>query len=126
MRRALMGLTALCLSACAYPEYVNDEYRYIPLATFAHDNHTYRVFDKPSAGKLIITPSLATAMSDGVIRNATFGRYNNRTERATLEDAAAAFLGRQGRNCTITDGSLIYDPQWEFTYTCEVVYTAAP
>ena len=126
MHRALAGLMALCLTACVYPEYVNDEYRYIPLATFAHDNHTYRIFDKPSAGKLIITPSLVTAMSDGVIRNATFGRYDNRTERGTLETAAAAYLARHGRKCAITDGSMVYDPQWEFTYVCEVVHTAQP
>ncbi len=126
MHRAFAAVAALCLSACAYPEYVNDEYRYIPLATFAHDNNSYRIFDKPSAGKLVITPSLATAMSDGVIRNATFGRYHNRTERGTLEAAASAYLARHGRKCTITDGSMIYDPQWEFTYICEVVYTAQP
>ena len=126
MHRVLVGFMVLGLSACAYPEYVNDDYRYIPLATFAHGNHTYRVFDKPSAGKLIITPSLATAMSDGVIRNATFGRYDNRTERRTLEAAAGAYLARYGRKCTITDGNLIYDPQWEFTYACEIAYTAQP
>jgi hypothetical protein len=126
MHRALVGFAALCLSACAYPQYVNDDYRYIPLTTFAHDNHTYRIFDKPSAGKMIITPSLVTAMSDGVIRNATFGRYHNRTERQTLEAAAAAYLARHGRNCAITSGSLAYDPQWEFTYVCEIVYTAQP
>lgn len=126
MHRALIALTALCLSACAYPEYVNDEYRYIPLVSFAHDNHTYRIFDKPSAGKLIITPSLATAMSDGVIRNVTFGRYENRTERDTLKAAVEAYLARQGRTCTVNEGSMIYDPQWEFTYNCEVVYTAQP
>lgn len=126
MHRALAGFLALLLSACAYPHYVNDEYRYIPLATFAHDNHSYRVFDKPSAGKLIITPSLATAVSDGVIRNATFGRYHNRTGRDTLETAASAYLARHGRKCTITDGTLVYDPQWEFTYVCEIVYTAQP
>ena len=53
-------------------------------------------------------------------------RYSNRTERDVLEAAANAYLASLGRKCTITDGSLIYDPQWEFTYTCEVVYTAAP
>lgn len=126
MRTSVLGLTALLLSGCAYPEYVNDDYRYIPLTNYAYENHTYRVFDKPSSSKLIITPSLATAMSDGVLRNVTFGRYNNRTERETLEAAATAYLSSLGRKCTITDGSLIYDPQWEFTYTCEVVYTAEP
>ena len=57
MRTLILGLTALLLSACAYPQYVNDDYRYIPLTNFAHDNASYRVFDKPSSGKLIITPS---------------------------------------------------------------------
>jgi hypothetical protein len=122
----LIGVMAALLSACAYPQYVNDEYRYIPLKTFAHDNRSYRIFDKPSAGKLIITPSLATAVSDGVIRNATFGRYHNRTERHTIETAAQAFLTSQGRKCTLTGGDLVYDPQWEFTYVCEIVYTATP
>lgn len=126
IRAAVLAVLALTLGACVYPEYVNDQYRYIPLVTFTHNNASFRIFDKPSAGKLIITPSLATAMSDGVIRNVTFGEYNNTTERKTLQAAATAYLAGAGRKCTITDASLIYDPQWEFTYTCEIKYTAYP
>ena len=125
MRKAILAL-ALLLSACAYPQYVNDEYRYIPLINFSHDNRSYRIFDKPSANKLIITPSLTMAMSDTVIRNATFGRYANPTPRDVLEAAVSAYLTTNGRKCQITDGSLIYDPQWEFAYTCEIKYTATP
>lgn len=120
------AILVVALQGCAYPHYVNDEYRYIPLTTFAHENQSYRIFDKPSAGKLIVTPSLATAMSDNVIRNVTFDRYNNTTARETLEAAVAAYLARQGRKCEITGASLIYDPQWEFTYNCEIKYTAYP
>ena len=69
MRRKFTALVLLGLSACAYPHYVNDEYRYAPLTNFAHDNRSFRIFDKPSAGKLVITSSLTTAMSDVVIRN---------------------------------------------------------
>lgn len=123
---SVVAAAAIALSACAYPGYVNDEYRYIPLVTFAHDNNSFRIFDKPSAGKLIITPSLATAGSDFVIRNVTFDEYNNTTNRATFEAAVQAYLGSNGRKCTITGGAPIYDPQWEFTYTCEIKYTAAP
>ncbi|MDZ4870495.1 MAG: hypothetical protein SGI91_24475 [Alphaproteobacteria bacterium] len=128
MLRPIIATTMLAaaLQACAYPSYVNDEYRYIPLTTFAHENQSYRIFDKPSAGKLIVTPSLATAVSDTVIRNVTFDRYNNTTARETIEAAVAAYLERQGRKCDVTGGSLIYDPQWEFTYTCDVKYTAYP
>jgi hypothetical protein len=122
------GLTGalLALGGCAYPQYVNDEYRYIPLTNFAHENASYRIFDKPSAGKLIITPSLATAVSDSVIRNVTFDEYNNTTARETLQAAVLAYLGKQGRKCEVTGANLIYDPQWEFTYTCEIKYTAYP
>lgn len=126
MHRAIAAALALCLSACAYPQYVNDEYRYIPLTTFAHENQSYRIFDKPSAGKLIITPSLATAMSDGIIRNVTFGRYNNVTAREALQAAVAAYLANNGRKCTVTGANQVYDPQWEFTYACEINYTAYP
>lgn len=119
-------MALMSLAGCAYPEYVNDDYRYIPLTTFAHENRSFRIFDKPSAGKLIITPSLSTAVSDVMIRNVTFGKYNNTTEQDKLQDAVAAYLQAQGRKCSITGSNLMYDPQWEFTYTCEVRYTAMP
>ncbi len=126
MRRKITALVLLGLSACAYPHYVNDEYRYVPLTNFAHDNRSFRIFDKPSAGKLVITSSLTTAMSDVVIRNATFDKYNNSVERQALENAVTAYLAGQGRTCIVTGSSLMYDPQWEFTYTCELHYTAVP
>ena len=126
MQMRLSLVAALALSACAYPSYVNDEYRYIPLITFAYDNNSFRIFDKPSAGKLIITPSLATAGSDFVIRNVTFDEYDNATDRKALEAAVAAYLASAGRKCAITGGAPVYDPQWEFTYTCEINYTVQP
>jgi hypothetical protein len=125
-RSALAGLLLLSMSACAYPHYVNDDYRYIPLTTFAHENRQFRIFDKPSSGKLIITPSLSTAVSDVVIRGATFGNYNNTVEQQSIEGAVKAYLASQGRRCTVTGSSLMYDPQWEFTYACEITYTAMP
>jgi hypothetical protein len=126
MPRAAILLLVLGLSACAYPQYVNDEYRYIPLTDFSHQNQSYRIFDKPSSGKLIITTSLAMAVSDNVIRNVTFGKYHNTTPRETIEAAVAAYLASAGRKCTVTDATLLYDPQWEFTYTCDIKVTAYP
>ncbi|MBP6012422.1 MAG: hypothetical protein KBA31_09360 [Alphaproteobacteria bacterium] len=127
MHRTLsLGLAALCLTACAYPKYVSDEYRYIPLTTFAYDNYSFRIFDKPSAGKLVITPSLGNAVSDTVIRNVTFGKYNNAIGQEKIEKAVIAYLAANGRKCQTTGATLLYDPQWEFTYTCEIKYTAYP
>ena len=102
MRRATAAaLLALAAGGCAYPGYVHDEYRYIPLTNFAHDNQSYRIFDKPSAGKLIITPSLATAMSDNIIRNVTFGRYNN----AFCRSGAGSFAAGRAARRVAADGS---------------------
>ena len=39
----------------------------------------------------------------------------SRLSQAQIEAAVAAYLERQGRKCDVTGGSLIYDPQWEFT-----------
>ena len=122
----LLAVAAVALQACTYPQYVSDEYRYVPLTTFAHDNRSYRIFDKPSAGKLVITSSLTMAVSDTVIRNVTFDEYNNATAREKLDAAVAAYLASQGRKCEITNASQIYDPQWGFTYSCEIKYTAYP
>ena len=127
MNRAIIAtMAALTLSACTYPKYISDEYRYIPLTTFAYENNSFRIFDKPSAGKLVITPSLSTAMSDTVIRNVTLGKYNNAVNQETIEKAVAAYLTSNGRKCQPTGSTLLYDPQWEFTYACEIKYTAYP
>ena len=125
MRPAAIVL-ALALTACAYPGYVNEDYRHIPLTTFAHDNRSYRIFDKPSAGKLVVTPSLSMAVSDNVVRTVTFDRYHNKTPPEKIEAAVAAYLMSHGRKCVVTGGVLVYDPQWEFTYNCEIKTTAYP
>jgi hypothetical protein len=119
-------LVFFALAGCAYPQYVNDEYRYVPLTNFSHDNRSFRIFDKPSAGRLVITPSLSTAMSDVVIRGATFGEFHNATDQTTLERAVEAYFVALGRSCKLTGSSLIYDPQWEFSYECALRYTSTP
>lgn len=115
--------THLALVACSTPQHISDEYRDIPRTTFAFNNNAYRIFDKPSAGKLVITPSVASAMSDSLLRNVTFGAYGNASPQASIEAAVAAYLANNGRKCATDSATLIRKPQWEFAYTCEIVYT---
>jgi hypothetical protein len=124
MHRALIVAFALPLAACAAPQDIGDDYRNVPRANFAFDGNTYRIFDKPSAGKLVVTPSVANAMSDSVIRKVTFGTYGNAVSVASMEAAVAAYLTSNGRKCAPDSATLVRRPKWEFTYTCEIKYTA--
>ena len=123
--RSLLPAVAahLALVACSTPQHISDEYRDIPRTMFAFDNNAYRIFDKPSAGKLVITPTVASAMSDSLIRNVTFGAYGSAAPQASIEAAVAAYLANNGRKCTTDSATLIRKPQWEFAYSCEVAYT---
>jgi hypothetical protein len=124
LRHLVLAAAAhLTLTGCSAPQHISDDYRDIPRTTFAFDNNAYRIFDKPSAGKLVITPSVASAMSDSLIRNVTFGAYGNASPQASIEAAVAAYLANNGRKCTTDSATLIRKPQWEFAYTCEVAYT---
>jgi hypothetical protein len=79
-----------------------------------------------AAHKLIITRSVGGAMSDTMLRGVTFGAYNNAVPQAEVEAAVLAFLSGSGRTCTTTEGTKLAAPRWEFTYSCEVKFTAAP
>jgi hypothetical protein len=113
----------LILTSCSAPQHISDEYRDTPRTRFAFDNNAYRIFDKPSAGKLVITPSVANAMSDSVIRNVTFGAYGNAAPQSSIEAAVTAYLASNGRRCATDSATLVRKPQWEFAYTCEIKYT---
>jgi hypothetical protein len=124
MHRPLLLIVALTLAACSAPQHIGDEYRNVPRTTFAFEGNTYRIFDKPSAGKLVVTPSVANAMSDQLIRKMTFGAYGNAAPKASMESAVAAYLTSNGRKCTTDSATLVRKPQWEFAYSCEIKYTA--
>lgn len=124
MYRTFAVAFALLLAACTAPQHISDEYRNVPRTTFAFDGNTYRIFDKPSAGKLVVTPSVAAAMSDSVLRKVTFGAYGNAVPKSSMEAAVAAYLTSNGRKCATDSATLVRKPQWEFTYSCEIKYTA--
>jgi hypothetical protein len=124
MHRPFVLTLALTLAACSAPQHLGDEYRNVPRTTFAHDGNTYRIFDKPSAGKLVVTPTVANAMSDSLLRKMTFGTYGNAAPKSSMEAAVAAYLTSSGRKCAAISAALVHKPQWEFTYSCEIKYTA--
>jgi hypothetical protein len=126
LRALTAAVTALCLSACTAPQQLGADYRDVPRTNFTHANNTYRIFDKPSAGKLVITRSVGGAMSDTMLRGVTFGAYNNAVPQTEVGAAVAAYLSSSGRTCTTSEGTKLAAPKWEFTYSCEIKFTAAP
>lgn len=120
MRRAGMALgLAVGLTGCASIDYATDEYGSVPLVTHDYQDHTYRIFDKSGANKLMITPTLGAAAGDGAIRGLTLGLFNNDVPEPVFHGAADSYLASTGRKCSVVgQGVLIVRPQWEFHYQC--------
>ncbi len=117
--RAILLLAALTLGGCANLDYAADNYGNTPLTELDHDGHPYRVFDKPSQNRLMITSSIGSAIGGGLIRGATFGLFSNHPSEPVMQAAAAEYLKSTNRACTLQTGQLIAQPQWEFRYSCK-------
>jgi hypothetical protein len=115
---------ALLLGGCASANYVMSEYGGVPLKHFEMgDGQTYRVFDKPDANKLMITPSLDRAAGAGFVSGLTFGAVptqDNLGPKPEYERASLAYLTSTGRTCRLIDGYVVIQGQWEFKYDCSV------
>jgi hypothetical protein len=113
---------ALMLSGCASANYVMSEYSGVQLKHFEMaEGQTYRVFDKPEANKLMITPSLDRAAGAGFVSGLTFGAVpaqDNLGPKPEYERASLAYLASTGRTCRLIDGYIVIQGQWEFKYDC--------
>jgi hypothetical protein len=119
---------ALALAGCVSGpaiDYIRAEYTGIDVVPFAVGDDEYRVFDKPAANKLMITPSLAKSASIGVQRGATFGALDQSHVTKPYSDAAAAYLESTGRKCRVVSTELLARPQYEVKYDCSVPPAAA-
>jgi hypothetical protein len=109
---------ALCiLSGCAGLSHAM-QYNDVAVIAFDHAGHGWRIFDKPGEGRLMITPSIGRAAGVGAATGATFGLANTQIRREEFQGAAEAWLASTQRRCTVTEGALVIEPQWEFMYTC--------
>ena len=85
---------------------------------------SYRVYDKPKHGKILVqrNPAGAVAQSfvGGLLLNPTIAAAPN-----LLSTGGQQYLRQTGRTCQIRDGYLVVEPSWEFAYDCESVVTGA-
>jgi hypothetical protein len=105
------------LSGCAgFDEAVevSDQYAGTPVVRYDNAGGSWRISDKPNEGRLKIGPSLAGSFSAAFGRAVTF----TAPPRDEYQDTVEEWLAGRGRNCSVTEGYLLVDPQWEFKYSC--------
>lgn len=111
---ALAVIVLLALAGCSGVNYVLQEYGSVQRIEWRDSGGTgFRIYDKPSESKMMITPSLGAAFVQG----ATFGA--SRSIGQVYEDAANEWLAAQGRqSCKAIRTVNILDPQHEVEYRC--------
>ena len=114
MRKALVaGIVGFgLLAGCSGMNYAIENYSDIKPIQFVQSGKTFRIFDKPIEGRLMITPSIGSA----AVQGATFGAAA--AAEMTYKLAAQAYLDSTDRNCKAGDMTLVVQPQWETFYTC--------
>ncbi|MGK8640342.1 hypothetical protein [Brucella anthropi] len=111
---------ALALTGCAGVNYAMTHYSGVPVKSFtASTGSDYRIYDKPTENRLMITPSIAASMGGGAIKGATFGAYNPSNSEVVYRDAAEEYLKSTGRSCSVRDITLVLEPQYEARYECK-------
>lgn len=119
MKQAVL-VGAIALSGCAGANYAMTHYSNVPVHSFTSSNGaTFRIFDKPTENRMMITPSLAASMGGGAVKGITFGMANPSSSEVVFRDAAEQYIRSTGRVCRATDIAKVIDPQFEIRYTCE-------
>ena len=85
---------------------------------FEANDATWRIFDKPAEGRLMITPTIGESMTEGMLSGLTFGAADTDIPKPQYQSAVEQWLARSGRHCTVIDGYKLIKPQWEFKYRC--------
>ena len=119
-RKALMVTAlALGLGGCAGMQHAMEHYGSITPVEVTMPDDTYRVFDKPSDTRIMVTSSLNSAAQQGALKGFTLGIADTTPPQMRFQAAAEKYLKDRGRGgCRITSGVLLVQPQYEFRYAC--------
>lgn len=121
MKSVVVAACAL-LSGCAGANYAMEHYSGVPIQQFkASNGATYRIFDKPTESRLMITSSIGDALGGGAVQGMTLGAVRPSSAAVLFRDAAEEYLKSTGRTCTTRDTTLVIDPQYEVRYECTAV-----
>lgn len=115
----LIAASAIALVGCAGVQHAMTHYSGIEPVNVAMPDDTYRVFDKPADGRVMVTSSLGAAAAQGFGSGLLLNAVDNTPPLPSFQAAAEKHFVDTGRtNCRITQGYLVVKPQFEFRYTC--------
>ena len=107
------------VTACSGLSYVIENYSSVEMQQFTYADETWRIFDKPNENKLMITPSMGSAMAGGAKTGLTLGLAGNQGDPENrFRTAAMMFVKQKEGSCVIIEGKLLINPQYEYTYKC--------
>jgi hypothetical protein len=123
MRLALITIafvTAItALTGCAGMSYAMKHYSNTPVEKFSYHGKIYRMFDKPSDTRIMITPSIGDSMGQGAVKGLTLMAADTSIPKPVFQEAVEAYLSQKHGECIIVDGYKVIEPQWEFRYSCK-------
>jgi hypothetical protein len=125
MRAVCIAAMTVLLGGCAVISDSVQEYSFVKVEYVTMPDDTYRVFDKPEAGKMLVSSSIASATSQSL--RAAVLLKDNTPPRSNFEAAAGEYLSNGGRTgCRIVDAYLLIAPQYEVKYDCAPLPPPAP
>lgn len=117
MKWSILAVAAV-VGGCSGVGYIVTAYSSVTPQDVTTAYDTFSVFDKPSEGRMMVTSSVGAAFGNGVVGGLTLNSTNAHPPKPIFQEAAEQFLARSGRQCKITDGYVLVNPQWEFKYDC--------
>ena len=105
------------LTGCAGMD-AAEQYSNAPLVYYTNTSDTWRIFDKPTESRLMITPSLGHSAAAGMLSGLTLGAADTDIPKSEYQQAVEGWFASTGRACKVNDGYKLIRPQWEFKYSC--------
>jgi hypothetical protein len=125
MRGRAIAVVTVMLSGCAGVNYVAENYGTMQPTIVETANNSYRVYDKPERGKVLVQRNPTGAVAQSFVGGRLLDRTIAADPKPYYQRAAEQHLRQTGRSCQIRDGYLVVEPSWEFAYDCESVVTGA-
>lgn len=105
-RKFLIVARLFMLSACSGAGYAIENYSGVDVQHIQVNGESWRIFDKPNEGRLMVTPSLGRAASVGAVQGATFGISDGgKDTMAEFEAAADACVKWRNSRCGVSKGA---------------------